>query len=137
MTIKSLKDLVQTLGKWVEQAIPTARLQNDSAGRPWFLKTVEYSGGLKLEDLRKATQRGDLNSKYVGRFFQTDAKARQGISAIKAEISALYSFNKSFVERYKGRMHYYRDDLSQKGARNMIAVGQSYGMLREFGTNLD
>lgn len=137
MTITSLKDLVQTIAKWVEQAIPTARLHNDSAGRPWFLKTIEYSESLKLENLRKATERGALNDKYVGRFFNTDAKSRQGISAIKAEISALYSFNKSFVERYKGRMHYYRDDLSQKGARTMTAVGQSYGLLREFGTNLD
>jgi hypothetical protein len=137
MTIKSIKDLVKTLAKWVEQAIPSSRLMNDASGRPWFLKTIEYTGKLTLADLRKVTDRAGLNDKYTDRFVETDVKGRKGISAIKVEISALYGFNKSFVERYKGRMHYYRDDLSQKGARNMTAVGQSCGMLLEFGSNLD
>jgi len=60
----------------------------------------------------------------------------QGISALKVEIGALYSFNKCFVQRYKGRMHYYRDDLSQKGARNMASCAQAQALLDEFEKNL-
>jgi hypothetical protein len=136
MTINSLKDLLKVLGKWIEGGIPTARLQNDVGGRPWFLKTAEYSGSLKLAELQATTDRTELNERYVERFAASSVQGRRGISAIKVEISALYSFNKSFVERYKGRMHYYRADLSQKGARNMTTFAQSCGMLSEFSTNL-
>ena len=64
-------------------------------------------------------------------------KARKGISALKAEISALYSFDKCFIQRHKGRLHFYRDDLSQKGARNMYPVGMAVGLQEEFKQNLD
>jgi hypothetical protein len=92
---------------------------------------------LKLEDLKEATDRDTLNSNYEDRFNQDQVKSRKGISAIKLEISALYSFNKCFVQRHKGRIHFYRDDLSQKGVRNMRAAAQAMGVFNEFKKNLD
>lgn len=137
MTATSIKRLLTTLKTWFEKDIPERRIKNDSEGRKWITSAVSYAGTFKLEDLNNVTDREDLNSQYIQRFEQTDPKARKGISAIKAEISALYSFQKCFTQRYKGRMHFYRDDLSQKGARNMATVGRSFGIFSEFKQNLD
>ena len=65
-----------------------------------------------------------------------EVKAAKGLSSLKVEISALYSFNKCFVQRYKGRMHYYRDDLSQKVARNMASCAQAQVLFEEFDKNM-
>jgi hypothetical protein len=136
--ITELKDLIQKLANWIEIAIPQARtLTKDAEGRDWFLRSVGYDKKLILEDLRNFTDRSNLNKQYDDRFKDTNLKSRKGISALKVEISALYSFNKCFVQRYKGRMHYYRDDLSQKGARTMCAAGQAMGLFSEFKKNLD
>jgi hypothetical protein len=133
---KTLKELNDTLAKWFEDKIPDARLSNDTEGREWITKAVEYSDKFTLEDLQKATDREQLNSEYIKRYKETKPE-RKGISALKVEVSALYSFNKCFVQRYKGRMHFYRDDLSQKGARNMHAVGKAMGLFGIFKKNLD
>lgn len=130
-----LKNLVEKFDTWI-QKIPTSRLGNDVLGRSWFTKGIDYTESFKLSDLRNITDREELNSDYVSKYDAKDPKARKGISGIKVEISALYSFQKCFVQRYKGRMHYYRDDLSQKGARNMGTVNQSLGILEEFKNNL-
>jgi alpha-amylase/alpha-mannosidase (GH57 family) len=137
MIAKKLEQLMKKIAPWFEKTIPEARLSNDVEGRTWFMKDVQYTDTLKLEDLKKATDRESLNSDYKERFNQEKVKSRKGISAIKTEISALYSFNKCFVQRYKGRMHFYRDDLSQKGARNMRAAAQAMGVFNEFKKNLD
>jgi hypothetical protein len=110
---------------------------NDDRGRTWFTKAAEYKDKLILKDLKKFTDRSELNSEFVSRYKEKKPKGRKGISALKVEISALYSFNKCFVQRHKGRIHFYRDDLSQKGARNMRSVGQAMGLFTEFKKNLD
>jgi len=136
--IKDLDALLKILAEWMEVSIPDGRIKTkDSAGRDWFLRAAKYDKTLKLEDLKNYTDREDLNTEYSSRYAQTATKGKKGVSALKVEISALYSFNKCFVQRYKGRMHFYRDDLSQKGARNMRAVGQAMGLLKEFKKNLD
>jgi hypothetical protein len=138
MAITTLKKLATKLSEWIAKAIPDARVDsNDSSGRDWFLKKIEYEDKLTLEDLKEVTDRDDLNDEFRSRYKDLDPQSRKGISALKVEISALYSFNKSFVQRYKGRMHFYRDDLSQKGARNMVCVGQAMGMHNEFKQQLD
>lgn len=130
---KKIDDLFKAIATWLEQEIVRVRLgSNDANGRPWFLKNIGYKDTLKLEDLRKATDRKPLNDKYKQRFLEKDVKSRKGISALKIEISGLYSFNKSFVQRYKGRMHFYRDDLAQKNKRNMCAVANSMGVFVAF-----
>jgi hypothetical protein len=134
--ITSLLDLYKRLKQWIQYTIPEDRLKCDIEGRKWFIYSLGYSKTLKLEDLKTVTDREELNIEYVSRYNVTDVKRRQGISALKVEISALYSFNKCFVQRYKGRLHYYRDDLSQKGARNMVSVGQAVGLFKEFKNNL-
>lgn len=138
MPITTLKKLGIKLKSWVGEAVPKAREEsNDTSGRDWFLKKIEYEDKLILKDLREVTDRTELNEQYVDRYKNTDPKSRKGISALKAEVSALYSFNKSFVQRYKGRMHFYRDDLSQKGARNMASMGQAVGTHSEFKQQLN
>ena len=135
--ITKLQELLDKLAQWFEKDIPDTRLKNDQEGRYWLTKTMPYTDAFKLKSLREYTNRDQLNQEYVTRYLETDVKSRKGISALKVEISALYSFNKSWVQRYKGRMHFYRDDLSQKGARNMTTVGQAFALFKEFKKNLD
>jgi len=87
---------------------------------------------LKVEDLKKATDRQQLNQEYVQRWKEEKPPARKGVSAHKLEISQLYSFNKTFVQRYKSRLRYYQDDTSQKKARIMFNVWQSFSIFDRF-----
>jgi hypothetical protein len=133
----TLIKLLTKLVSFFESTIPSARLSNDSSGRKWFLESIGYEEKLTLEKMREITNRKDLNDLFVERFDETSVKAKKGISAIKTEISALYSFQKCFVQRFKGRLHFYRDDLSQKGARTMHSTGRAYGLFNELKKNLD
>ena len=136
--ITKLDELMSTIKKWYEEDIPEARTSKlDGNGRKWFLDSIKWDKTLKMEDLRKATDRKELNSTYTERYKETDPKARKGIAAIKIEIGQLYSYNKCFVQRYKSRMQYYKDDLAQKGGRNMYNVWQSVATFNTFKTNLD
>lgn len=135
--ITTLSALLDSINDWLGISIPNDRLKNDSEGRSWALSRLRHYDTLKLADLNSFTDRKELNAEYVKRYKEKDVKSRKGISAIKVEISALYSFNKCFVQRYKGRIHYYRDDLSQKGVRNMYTVAQSFALFEELKKNLD
>jgi hypothetical protein len=134
-----LRELWEKITKWFSDELAQRRKSdNDSGqGRRWFVKSIGYSKRFVLEDLRTITNRDNLNDQYVQRFEHEEVQGRKGISALKIEISALYSFQKSFVERHKGRMHFYRDDLSQKGARNPYSMGQSFGIFEAFKEGLD
>jgi len=135
--IKKFHELLKKFEVWMQTEIPTGRVsQNDATGRSWFLTSVKYKDTLKLEDLRGYTDRSELNSKFKERYLKTDVKSAKGMSALKVEISCLYSFNKCFVQRYKGRLHYYRDDLSQKGARNLASCAQAQALFDEFDKNM-
>jgi hypothetical protein len=134
---KKIEDILFFIADLFESTIPEARLGNDSRGRTWFLKSIDYTKTLVLKDLRTVVDTKNLNKEYRERYKNEDFQSRKGISAIKAEISMLYSFKKSFVQRYKGRLHFYRDDLSQKGARTMATTGQGHGLFEHFKANLD
>lgn len=134
---KKLTDLIKIISPWYENKIPEARLVKDAKGRPWFLKAIGYSEDLKLPSLREITDHGSLNETYVSRYDEKKVKPRKGISAVKTEISALYSFRKCFVQRFKGRLHFYRDDTSQKAKRNLQCVGKSLGKFEKFKEKLD
>ena len=135
--ISELKELLEKMAQLIEKKIPEARLSNDADGRPWALKELDYSDELKTTALQKITDRSGLNSEYVSRYDEKEQPAKKGISALKIEVSALYSFTKCFVQRYKGRMHFYRDDLSQKGARSMCSVGFVAGKFENFKEGMD
>jgi hypothetical protein len=137
MAIKKLEELGKKMDALLVDKIVKRRLSNDSDGRVWALKELGYSEELKLEKLKTYVDRDTLNAQFVSRYRNKDPKSRKGISALKLEISALYSFNKCFVERYKNRIHFYRDDLSQKGKRTMREVGKAIGLFAEFKQNLD
>jgi hypothetical protein len=135
--IKTLEELFNRLKKWVEEYIPDDRLQNDQQGRRWMVDAMQYDKQLILNDLKEFTDRKQLNTDYKTAYKEKEVKARKGISALKLEISILYSFNRCWVQRHKGRMHFYRDDLSQKGARVMGAVGYASGLFKELKKNLE
>lgn len=137
MIADKLEQLLEKIKVWFEKDIPPRRLQNDKPGRLWYTDSVGWGEDFKLEPLRKATDREGLNSEYVTRFKEEKPNARKGISALKLEISQLYSFNKCWVQRYKSRMQYYKDDLSQKRYRNMYNVWQSFAVFKTFKDKLD
>lgn len=137
MAIDKLDQIGEKMDELLTKTIVQKRLSNDADGREWALKKLDYSQDLKIQQLKEHVRRDSQNGEYVGRYEIKDSKSRKGISALKVEISALYSFSKCFVQRYKGRMHYYRDDLSQKGKRNMTMVGKAIGLWEEFKENLD
>lgn len=134
---KTLSQLAEKIAPWFESMIPGARLGKDARGRPWFLKSVGFGGALKLGALRKVTDHKGLNGLYLSRYKEEKVKDRKGISALKQEISALYSFRKCFVQRFKGRLHFYRDDTCQKAKRNMQCVGKAVGKFEKFKEKLD
>ena len=136
--ITELKQLLEKIATWIETDIPDKRVNDlDSNGRKWFAKSVGYGDQFILKDLKEFTDRQALNKEYVTRFKEKQVAPRKGISAYKIEISALYSFNKCFVQRYKGRLHAYRDDLSQKAARTNRIIGAAKGNFEYFKSNLD
>jgi hypothetical protein len=132
MQAKLLRELFEKIKKWYEEDIPDKREQNDQQGRRWYTDSIQWDKPLKVEDLKKATDRQQLNQEYVQRWKEKKPPARKGISAHKLEISQLYSFNKTFVQRYKSRLRYYQDDTSQKKARIMYNVWQSFSIFDRF-----
>ena len=132
MQVKELKELFQKIKKWYEDDIPDKREQNDKEGRRWYTDSLPWDKPLKVEDLKKATDRQQLNQEYVQRWKEEKPASRKGVSAHKLEISQLYSFNKTFVQRYKSRLRYYQDDTSQKKARIMFNVWQSFSIFDRF-----
>jgi len=132
MQVKLLRELFEKIKKWYEEDIPDKREQNDKEGRRWYTDSLPWDKPLKVEDLKKATDRQQLNQEYVQRWKEEKPPARKGVSAHKLEISQLYSFNKTFVQRYKSRLRYYQDDTSQKKARIMFNVWQSFSIFDRF-----
>lgn len=132
MQAKLLRELFEKIKKWYEEDIPDKREQNDKEGRRWYTDSIPWDKPLKVEDLKKATDRQQLNQEYVQRWKEEKPPARKGVSAHKLEISQLYSFNKTFVQRYKSRLRYYQDDTSQKKARIMYNVWQSFAIFDRF-----
>jgi hypothetical protein len=136
MIADTLEKLVEKIKDWLETDAPTSMYQSGQP-RKWFLSSVKYKDTLKMEDMRKATDREKLNSEYKTRFEENDPKSRKGISALKLEISQLYSFNRCLIQRYQPRLQYYRADLSQKGARNIYNSWQSIAVFLKFKQKLD
>jgi 16S rRNA G1207 methylase RsmC len=111
---------------WFVQAIPVDRLNGDNTGRKWFTSTIGYTKDLQQSNLQSVTDRSSINSQIAQRIVVQDVNQKQGIASLKTELAQLYSFQKCFVARHRTRLQYYRDDLSQKGQRNMYAVQLSY-----------
>jgi hypothetical protein len=132
MQVKTLQELFQKIKTWYETDIPTKREQNDKEGRRWYTDSLPWDKPLKVEDLKKATNRETLNTEYVQRWKEQSPTMRKGVSAHKLEISQLYSWNKTFVQRYKSRLRYYQDDTSQKKGRIMFNVWQSMAIFDRF-----
>jgi hypothetical protein len=123
---KNITDYLNSLIKWFILGIPVDRLNGDSTGRKWVANQIGYTKDLTLANLRTVTDRSSINDQISQRLQVQNADQKQGIHTLKIQLSTLYSFQKCFVARHKTRLQYYRDDLSQKAYRNMLAVQQSY-----------
>lgn len=134
---KDLLSFLNSLVLWFVKAIPVDRLKGDNTGRKWFAETIGYNKDLLLANLQTVTDRSNLNSEVIQRIPVQDVNSKQGIGALKIQISSLYSFQKCFVARHKTRVQYYRDDLSQKAYRNLYAAQLSYDNFVLLQKNLD
>lgn len=135
-SFKSLGDLINGFTKWFTQSIPQSRLTGDNNPRLWYTKAIDYTLDFTQANLQTVTDRSILNSDYNSRLQIKNVNQKQGGQSIKIELNELYSFQKCFVARHRTRIQYYRDDLSQKGYRNMYAVALSYDNFQLLQTNL-
>jgi hypothetical protein len=125
VTITTITDLHTLVAKWFETNIVQSRLTGDKS-RQWSTGALALpSAGANTmvqAALRAFIDRSDLNAEYNSQYNKKEISDKHDLVAIKVEISVLYSFLKCFVERHKTRLMFYRDDLSQKGARIMYNV---------------
>ena len=134
----TLLTLINGFVQWFTTTIPTGRLAGDSnPTRIWYTKALGYKLGFDQSSLQTVTDRTALNAEIIARNAIQDVNKKQGIQALKTEIDNMYSFQKCFVARHRTRLQYYRDDLSQKGYRNMYAVNLSADNLQLLQTLLD
>jgi len=131
----SISAIFNAVAAWAK-AMTSARLTNDRSGRKWATTDLKLTK-LTVEELQKVTDRSKLNEEFVKRLKEQDPTKRKGVSALQLEIGMLYSFTNGVVQRYKGRMHFYRDDMSQKGARIGATAGQSLNYFKTFKKHLD
>ena len=130
-----IKECVVRITDWMSKDLVQARMTDDGK-RPWFIRP-EDTADFKRESLRKYTDRTDINQEFKERFRVKDAPSRKGISALQVEVGMLYGITNCVVQRYRGRLHYYRADLTQKAARIPAAAGQALNHFRQFKKNLD
>jgi hypothetical protein len=133
---KKLLDLLSSWPTYLNSIADNRTLSGDSGqsvgkfsttpGRPWFIQSIGYTLNLYLKNLQTVTDRTQLNTDIANRAAIKDVNSKQGISAKRVELAQLYSFQKCFVARHKTRLQYYRDDLAQKGYRNLYALQLSY-----------
>lgn len=126
--INSINDLYDKIFEWSEQNIPDGRVnENDSKGRKWLVDVFGIDDLGNLDDFFAHDQ---LTQQYIDNYNETDPTAKKGISGYKVEIGFINSCHKCFDTRHKGRLQFYNNDLSQKGARTGYAHAQSLGMLK-------
>lgn len=112
---KHLKDLVEK------------RTTNDENGYTWSYKGLDYDKELTLKDFQDFFDRKELNNEYKTRYEESQVNAKKASAWIQHEINLIYSFHKCFALRNRTRLQSYRDDLSQKGARNKAAINNAIG----------
>ena len=87
-----------------------------------FLQSIGYDQeSLSFADIATFFDRTALNAEYKDRF----GKGKKPYSYIQSEINFIYGMHKCVVARYKNRMGYYRDALSQKGVRTQVVVNHA------------
>jgi hypothetical protein len=123
----NIEDLIETYQKYVKDILVENRVKNDEQGYEWTYKGLEYKDKLELKAFQKFFDRTDQNDKYVERFKEQETKQRKPTAWYQNEINMIYSFHKCFAMRNQTRLQYYRNDLSQKGARNYSSINNAIG----------
>ncbi len=128
MAFTTIKDLNTELATWLETNIVQSRMTGDRT-RQWCVDALSFSGSMDQAGLRTVVDKTELNTVYATAYQSNNPNEKKDFVLTKVEIALLYSFLKCFVMRHKTRIMCYRDDLSQKGARNMYTVGLSENFL--------
>lgn len=134
---KKLLDFLNALPTYFNGVANNRTNTGDQTARPWFVQSIGYTPNLLLKSLQTVTDRSSLNSQVASRLLVSDVNQKQGVHALRIEIAQLYSFQKCFVARHKTRLQYYRDDLAQKGYRNLYAIQLSYDNFTNLQTNCE
>ena len=123
-----IKELVKKFHTWAkDQLIDTHRVKNEEVGYNWVYKDLKYDDDLNIKAYQKFFDRAQLNAEYGKRYKVEDIPAKQQHAHYGAEISMIASFHKCFAMRNQTRLQYYRNDMSQKGARAFSAVNIALG----------
>jgi hypothetical protein len=126
--ITTLPQLHAAISTWFQDQLVGSRCQSTSGTssgdktRQWATIGLGYKDKLIQSAMRAFVDRSQLNKDYNTKYNSPNSQDKKSVVLDKIEITTLYSFLKCFVERHKTRLMYYRDDLSQKGARNMYSV---------------
>jgi len=116
-------ELFKNFQKWAKGNITDKyRIENKEMGYQWVYKDLGYTDKLGLEQFQKFFDRKKQNETYVERYNNTDLPSRKSYMWQQNEINMIYSFHKCFAMRNMTRLQYYRNDMSQKGARTHSAT---------------
>jgi hypothetical protein len=121
-----VEDLIKKYHKWTDANVKS-RLTNAENGREWVYKNLEYTDDLTTKKYQDFFDRNDQNEEYHKRFINRNVPSKKPHGWYQNEINMIYGFHKCFAMRNATRLQYYRNDLSQKGARNLTAVNHAIG----------
>lgn len=123
-----IQELIQKFQDWAKGKIVKLRVENKEQGYTFHAKAIGFDKELTLGEFQNFFTRKKLNDEYMKRFKNTDIPSKQACAWYQTEINMFYSYHKCFAMRHRGRLEYYRSDLSQKGARAYSTI--NIGMAR-------
>jgi hypothetical protein len=116
-----ITDLLNSVIDWFKN-VTKLRLENKEVGYSWVYKDIGYNLEPTVENHQKFFDRKDQNDEYLKQYNQIDITVKKPYIQDQVEINAIAGFHKCFAMRYNSRLQYYRNDLSQKGARTQSAL---------------
>lgn len=122
-----IEDLISDFLTWSTNTVVQTRLANAENGYGWLYKDINYTDDLSVENYQKFFDRTSQNEEYVKNYNVQDNSSKQPYAWLQNEINMIYSFHKCFAMRNATRLQYYRNDLSQKGARTSSAINIAIG----------
>jgi hypothetical protein len=124
----TFQNLLSDYLTWAKNTVVSLRVLNNEVGYSWMYKTIGFNHELTLENYQSFFDRTALNKEYATRYVQNKETVNKLPYAwYQNEINLIYSFHKCFAMRNHSRLQYYRNDLSQKGARTYAALNIGLG----------
>lgn len=119
-----IEELLRNYNQWATDVV-NLRLDNKEKSRDWLYKQLGLTYTPELKKLQEFFDRTAQNEEYVKRYNEESIPAKKPHAWYQTEINMIYSFHKCFAMRYNTRLQYYRNDMSQKGKRNITAINQA------------